>query len=151
VHRELAQLGVEIVPGDLTNRTSLDHAMHGVHAVFAQTFSDLENVGAELQAGRALVDAAVAAGVEHFVYSGGERTGAQWMDMKFEVEQYARRAGLRLTHFLHTAYFFENFVARKSQRVRLLDDGTCSNDLSFCIFIFLLMRCVRIVVDAQDQ
>ena len=60
---------MEVLQGDLDDRASLGAALQGVYAVFSvQSFA---------QKGKALADAAKAAGVQHFVYTspgGAERS-----------------------------------------------------------------------------
>jgi uncharacterized protein YbjT (DUF2867 family) len=67
--RALAEGGVELVQGDMTDRASLDRAMqgvYGVHSVQAYLPNDAAN---EICQGSNVADAAKAAGVQHLVYS----------------------------------------------------------------------------------
>lgn len=86
----LQQAGAELVEGDFDDRASLDRALQGVSGVFSlQVFKD--GVDVEIRNGKAMADAAKAAGIEHFVYSSvgsAERnTGIPHFDSKFQVEE----------------------------------------------------------------
>jgi len=75
----LANDGVEVLQGDLDDRASLDAALQGVYGVFSvQSFAQKGGgLEGEVRQGKALADAAKAAGVQHFVYTspgGAERS-----------------------------------------------------------------------------
>lgn len=100
--RALQRAGAVLVRGDLDDETSLDAAMTGVHGVFSvQTFRGPGGVQAEERQGRAAADAAVRAGVEHFVYSsvgGADRdTRVPHFESKNRIEQYLRTLDLPTT------------------------------------------------------
>lgn len=116
--RALAEKGVRIVRGDLEDRSSLDEAVDGVYGVFGvQDYWDgfpgrkLGPEGEERQ-GKNLLDAAMAAGVGHFVQSSG--AGATFAPEvavnrgKLAVEAYARSLRMPLT-ILRGVFFMENF------------------------------------------
>ncbi|WP_421702767.1 NmrA family NAD(P)-binding protein [Aliiroseovarius sp.] len=71
------------------------------------------SVETEIVQGKALADAAKAAGVQHFVYSsvgGAERnSGIPHFDSKFEIEQHIVKLGLSCT-FVRPAYFIANLL-----------------------------------------
>ncbi|MEV1026425.1 NmrA/HSCARG family protein [Streptomyces sp. NPDC050264] len=99
---ELQEAGAVLVRGDLDDEASLDAAMHGVHGVFSvQTFRGPGGVEAEERQGRAVADAAVRAGVRHFVYSsvgGADRdTRVPHFESKNRVERYLRTLELPTT------------------------------------------------------
>ncbi|MEU9078606.1 NmrA/HSCARG family protein [Kitasatospora sp. NPDC004745] len=100
--RALAEAGAVLVRGDLDDGESLFEAMRGVHGVFSvQTFRGPGGCEAEVRQGRAVADAAVRAGVRHFVYSsvgGADRdTRVPHFESKLEVEQYLRTLDLPTT------------------------------------------------------
>ena len=74
--KTLSALGIEMVKADGWDKASLLAAFSGSWAVFANTnsedpvFQDPEEKKTEVDLGRNIVDAAVEAGVEVFVYSG---------------------------------------------------------------------------------
>lgn len=115
--RALADLGAELVPGDMTDRSSLDAAVAGVYGVFSVQPADTppHDEPREVQMGRAVADAAAAAGVQHLVYAsvgGADRdTGiSHWMT-KWEIEQHIRALGLPYT-VLRPVMFMENHASR---------------------------------------
>jgi len=88
--QDLTRAGAEVTPGDMNDRASLDAALVGVRAVFSvQNFWDA-GFDAEIRQGRNLADAAVAAGVEHLVYSGvasaDRNTGIPHFESKWAIE-----------------------------------------------------------------
>jgi uncharacterized protein YbjT (DUF2867 family) len=112
----LQQAGAELVQGDFSDRTSLDRAVQNVYGVFSmQDFR--EGAEVEIRHGRALADAANAAGIEHFVYSSvgsAERnTGIPHFDSKFQVEEYIRSLSLPYT-ILRPVFFFYNYNMMRS-------------------------------------
>ncbi|MEU4877594.1 NmrA/HSCARG family protein [Streptomyces sp. NPDC021608] len=98
----LREAGAVLVRGDMDDEASLTAAMAGVHGVFSvQTFRQPGGVEAEERQGRAVADAAVRAGVRHFVYSsvgGADRdTRVPHFESKHRVEQYLRTLDLPTT------------------------------------------------------
>ncbi len=111
--RKLAEQGVEIVPGDLDDRSSLGRAVRGVYGVFAAMTPFEQGPAGEERQGKALADAAKAAGVRHYVYSsvgGAERnTGIPHFESKWQIEQHVRALELPST-ILRPVFFMENFA-----------------------------------------
>jgi uncharacterized protein YbjT (DUF2867 family) len=110
----LAELGVEVVTGDLDDRASIEQALKGVAGIFSvQNFWET-GAAREVAQGKTLADAAKAAGVEHFVYSSvgaaDRRTGLAHFESKWEIEQHIRKLGLPAT-ILRPVFFMENFAA----------------------------------------
>ncbi|OAH10950.1 NmrA/HSCARG family protein [Streptomyces jeddahensis] len=100
--RALQEAGAVLVRGDMDDEASLTAAMQGVHGVFSvQTFRGPGGVEAEERQGRAVADAAVRAGVRHFVYSsvgGADRdTRVPHFESKLRVEQYLATLDLPTT------------------------------------------------------
>ena len=102
----LKQLGVELVVGDLKDRASLDAACQGVASVIttvATTISrqpDDSILATDLEGQKSLVDAASAAGVQHFVYlsvSGVIPVQGSFIEAKRAMEEYLRQSGLTYT------------------------------------------------------
>jgi uncharacterized protein YbjT (DUF2867 family) len=124
----LKQAGAELVSGDFNDRASLNCALKGVYGVFSmQDFK--EGAEVEIRHGKVMVDAARAAGIEHFVYSSvgsAERnTGIPHFDSKFQVEEYVRSIGLSYT-ILRPVFFFYNYTAMRP----MVEAGTLSQPLS---------------------
>jgi uncharacterized protein YbjT (DUF2867 family) len=108
----LARQGVEVVPGDLEDPSSVARATAGVYGVYS--VQDFWAVGAkrEVQQGKNVADAAQKAGVKHFVYSsvgGAERnTGIPHWESKWEIEKHIRSLGLPAT-VLRPVTFMEGY------------------------------------------
>jgi uncharacterized protein YbjT (DUF2867 family) len=110
--RELADLGTEVVGGDLEDRSSIEQALEGVYGVFSvQQFWETGYEG-EVRQGVQLADAAKAAGVEHYVYSSvgsaHRETGIAHFDSKWEVEEHVRASGVPYT-VLRPVFFMQNW------------------------------------------
>jgi uncharacterized protein YbjT (DUF2867 family) len=107
----LAEAGAEVVQGDLDDRASLDLALSGVYGVYSMQTPYL-GADVEERQGKALADAASAAGVGHFVYAsvgGAERnTGISHFESKWAIEQRVGELGLPAT-VLRPVFFMENF------------------------------------------
>lgn len=110
----LKSLGAELVKGDLDDADSLNSALAGVHAVFSVQNFQLPDVGleGEIRQGKALIDAAQVADVQHFVYSsvGGAHRGEgqRHFEGKWEIEQYLKSRDQPHTIVRPTA-FMDNF------------------------------------------
>jgi uncharacterized protein YbjT (DUF2867 family) len=111
--KELAGLGAELVPGDMEKRAELDGAFQGAHGVFSVQNYWLPNVGfeGEIKQGKAVADAAKAAGVQHLVYSSvgsaHRGMGQKHFDSKWVVEQYLHSLNLPYT-ILRPVAFMDN-------------------------------------------
>lgn len=113
--RALAERGAELTVGDLDDPASLDPALRGAHGAFSvQSIAPPGGVAAEERQGRAVVDAAVRAGLAHLVYSsvgGAERAGGvPHFASKWRVEQHLRASGLPAT-VVRPVFFMENLPA----------------------------------------
>lgn len=124
----LKKAGAELVTGDLDDRASLDRALQDAHGVFSVQGIN-EGLDVEIRQGKALTDAAKAAGVEHFVYSsvgGAERkTGIPHFDSKFEIEEDLRASGLPHTILRPVFYLFNYNYLRP-----MIENGTLYQPLS---------------------
>ena len=117
----LKQLGAELVEADVKDRASLDRACQGVTAVITtptaigsrQEDDTFQTV--DLDGQKALVDAATAAKVEHYVFvsvSGnlGKQGGNPLIDAKRAVENHLRQSGLSHT-ILRPTFFMEIWLS----------------------------------------
>ncbi|MBT8136022.1 MAG: SDR family oxidoreductase [Gammaproteobacteria bacterium] len=111
----LQRLGATLVQGDLKDRSSLDAACHGVTTVISTASSTLSRQPddsiqtVDLEGQLSLVDAAKAAGVEHFIFiSFRSNPDHQYPldDAKRTVEQHLKTSGLTYT-ILQAGYFME--------------------------------------------
>ncbi len=94
--------GARVFAGDFDDRASLVRAMRGADAAFVMATPFLpEGTTAEVRHGKALVDAAVEAGVGHVVYSSvasaDRGTGVPHFESKNVVEGHLHQSGLPWT------------------------------------------------------
>jgi NADH dehydrogenase len=103
---DLKKQGVEIVQGDLIDRASLKKACQGVDAVLASAHQLLgagkyKSEAVDDEGHRALIDAAKAAGVKHFVYTSAQHASpshpTDFYRTKAKVEAYLKSSGLSYT------------------------------------------------------
>jgi uncharacterized protein YbjT (DUF2867 family) len=111
--KALTALGMSVVEGDLNETQSLRDAIGDAQGVFSvQNFYE-KGVGleGEVRQGRALVDAARAANIGHFVQSTMADTpdvgDVEHFRSKFEIEHYVRASGLPFT-MVGTVWFMDN-------------------------------------------
>jgi uncharacterized protein YbjT (DUF2867 family) len=116
--RTLAELGAEIVYGDMDDAATLTKAVAGADSVFSVQDFYAPNTGyeGEVRQGKNLVSAAAAAGVAHFVQSTmAEAPGSQAVahfQSKFAVERAVIASGLAYT-FIGTVWFMDNLLNAK--------------------------------------
>lgn len=136
---DLKQQGAEIVQGDLIDPPSLIRACQGANRVLAAANSFLgkgkNTAEAVDEAGhRALIDAAKASGVMHFVTMSmlgvSPDHPVDYARMKYSVEQYLKASGLSYT-ILRSAWYMEQNVhlyngksILESGKTNLLGNGT---------------------------
>lgn len=103
---DLKQLGAEIVQGDLIDVESLRKACQGVEAVLACAHQLMgtgkyKSEAVDDEGHRALIDAAKAAGVKHFVYTSIQHATPQhptdFFRTKAKLEDYLMASGLSYT------------------------------------------------------
>src|SRR5260221_3245960 len=110
----LAAQGAEVIPGDMDRPDQLAAAFQDADAVFSVQNNALPNVGieGELRQGYAVLDAAKAASVRHFIFSsvGGANRGAgqKHSAAKYQIEQRVQASRLPYT-ILRPSFFMENF------------------------------------------
>lgn len=112
--RVLAQAGAELIQGDLNDPASVKRAVEGAYGVFSvQNFMETGFDG-EIRQGKALANAAKAAGVQHFVYSSvvsaDRHTGLPHFESKWQIEQHIAESGLSHT-ILRPAFFMQNWFS----------------------------------------
>lgn len=122
----LARLGISVVRADSWNASDLAAAFRNdTWAVFLNTDSDDPNFKAqrgppESAMGRVVIDAAVAAGVKHFVYAGlpeasrvtGGAVPVLSFDEKAAIAAYARKAGFESAVTVTSGWALEIFWMR---------------------------------------
>lgn len=113
--RQIAELGAEVVRGDLDDPTQVRAAIAGVYGVFSVQDYWTKGVGfeGEIRQARNLIEAAKEAGVQHFVQTSiarcHEAPKVEHFRSKHEVERLIDGAGLPRT-FLRTVFFMDNFI-----------------------------------------
>ena len=118
--QELKSLGAEIFPGDMDNSAELDAAFEGAYGVFSVQNFWLPNVGfeGEVRQGKAVADAANAAGVQHLVYSSvgsaHRGMGQKHFESKWIIEQYIHGLDIPYT-ILRPVAFMENYNWSRAQ------------------------------------
>lgn len=115
----LAKRGAEVrsVPLELGRRADLENAFVGSHGVFLMTPPIPPPAAHESELGIQQADAAVAAGVQHIVFSslenveritGGSKFAPHFTD-KARVEEYIRTLDVT-SSFVHLAFFYTNLM-----------------------------------------
>jgi uncharacterized protein YbjT (DUF2867 family) len=103
---DLKELGAEIVQGDLIDPASLRRACQGVEAVLACAHQLMgtgryKSEAVDDEGHRALIDAAKAAGVKHFVYTSAQHASpdhpTDFYRTKAKLEAYLKASGLSYT------------------------------------------------------
>ena len=136
--RELESLAVELVEGDLKNPSSLQASCAGIRSVISTASSTLSRQEGDSirtvdeQGQIAIVEAAKASGVEHFVFiSFRDNPAIQYplTETKRAVERHLKASGLAYT-ILRASYFMEVWLTPMlgfdyaNGKVRIYGDGT---------------------------
>ncbi|KAF4964238.1 hypothetical protein FSARC_7792 [Fusarium sarcochroum] len=126
----LKKEGVEIVETDMNIRSSLDKAVVGSNVVFSMTnFWEKCSPEIDVAQGKAIADAAVAAGVSQIIWSSlpsvslmsGGKVTVEHFETKAEVEEYIRTLNIKCTFFM-PGWFMQNHLSiLKPEKA---DDGT---------------------------
>jgi uncharacterized protein YbjT (DUF2867 family) len=116
---ELAALGAEILAGDMDRLPELEQAFEGAHGVFSVQNYWIPSVGfdGEVRQGKAVADAAKAAGVAHLVYSSvgaaHRGMGQKHFESKWIIEQHIQTLSIPST-ILRPVAFYENFSRQRA-------------------------------------
>ncbi len=127
---ELRDLGVEVVPGDVSDKASLERAVQGIERVVHLVGIIQEAPGATFQGvhvdgTRNLAEAARKAGVRHFLFQSalGTRANAksQYHRTKWEAEELVRGSGVPSTVLRPSLIYGpgDQFTIRLSDMIRL--------------------------------
>ncbi|GAO19938.1 hypothetical protein UVI_02043640 [Ustilaginoidea virens] len=125
----LTAKGVEMVQADMSSAEAAAPAVQGAHTVFLVTnFWETMSAEVEMAQGKAVADAARAAGVKHLIFSslmdvsratGGRLRHVTHFDGKARVEEYIRGSGVPCT-FVQPGLFMSGFFSF----LRRQDDGS---------------------------
>ena len=131
--QKLASNGIEVVEADPTNPESLKRAFQGAHTAFVMTFPDFNPASpSEFDQGKSLVDAAVAEGVDYFIFStlpyinkisNGKYTKVFGFDNKARAEEYIRQQPIR-SSFFSPGSFMQNYQSIMKPRPSQNGDGS---------------------------
>jgi uncharacterized protein YbjT (DUF2867 family) len=110
--KDLHEKGADIVEGDFDDAKALQAAVKGVYGVFGvQNFWEV-GVEREVQQGKALAEAAKAAGVAHFIYTSvaaaNRGTGLPHFESKYQIERHIQTLDLPAT-LIRPVAFMENY------------------------------------------
>ncbi|KAG5985440.1 hypothetical protein E4U55_000002 [Claviceps digitariae] len=115
--QDLAAKGVELVKADMSSADEALPAVQNAHTVFLVTnFWETMSAAAEVAQGKAVADAAKAAGVKHLIFSslmdvaqasGGRLSHVTHFDSKARIEEYIRASGVPCT-FVQPGVFMSN-------------------------------------------
>jgi len=126
----LKDLGVDVVPGDVSDKASLERAASGcervIHLVgIIQETSGATFQGVHVEGTRNVIEAAKKAGVRHFFYQSalGTRPGAksEYHKTKWEAEELVRASAIPYT-ILRPSLIYgpgDQFTIRLSEMIRL--------------------------------
>ncbi|MBM4028506.1 MAG: NmrA/HSCARG family protein [Planctomycetes bacterium] len=110
----LAQLGAEIVRGDLDDAASLAEAVKGVWGTFAVQNTWEAGVEREEEQGKRFARVARDAGVRHYLYSSvgsaHRGTGIPHFENKWRIEETVRSLDFPSYTILRPVFFMENFL-----------------------------------------
>ena len=110
----LAQLGVELVTGDLADRDAMNRAARGMDAVYSMATPFEAGTNAETKQGATTADAARDAGAFLLYSSANRHTGIPHFDSKYAVEQHIYSIGVPAT-IIGPVYFMENVTYLREQ------------------------------------
>ncbi|CAI6259146.1 unnamed protein product [Periconia digitata] len=122
---------VEVVHGDVANRSSLETALTGVHTVFIMT-APLLSPDVEYDTVKTIADVALEKDAKYIIFStlpsvhelsGGKYTKLTLFDIKAKAEQYIRKLPIK-SAFCSLGSFMENFETASFLTPRKEEDGT---------------------------
>ncbi|NKY44556.1 NmrA/HSCARG family protein [Nocardia cerradoensis] len=109
--RSLAQAGAQVIAGSLEDLATIDRCVDGAYGVYSVHPGPLAPEQDEVEAGKAVTDAAVKYGVAHLVYSSGLGADRGGQPAKWEIEQYIAASGVSAT-VLRPSSFMENLITQ---------------------------------------
>lgn len=130
--KELVALGATLAKGDYNDVQSIRDAVEGIDTVHIVT-NMYEGIDQETVQGIRAVDAAVAVGVEHIVFSSvagaNTNSGVPHFESKFKVEQHLREVAKNWTivapvYFMENVTFAWNLPALQSGKFRQAMSGS---------------------------
>ena len=99
--RALAELGAEVVKGEMSDRASLEAGFKGAYGAYSVQNPMTSGLEGEVRQGTLVADVCSAAGVRHVVYgsagTGKSGTGIGSWESKLQIEAHMRALGLPVT------------------------------------------------------
>ena len=116
---ELRKHSVEVVQADVSDRSSLEKVLTGVHTVYIMTTPSLglDARDTEFNSGKIIADVAVEKRVQYVIFStlpsprdisGGKFQAVTPFDAKADIEKYIRSLKIK-SAFVSPGFFFQNF------------------------------------------
>ena len=96
----LAELGADVVQGDMENVDSLRPVFEGAYGAFSVQNPMISGLNGEIRQGKLVADVAKEVGIQHLVYASagtGKPTGIGSWDSKLEVEAHMKALDIPLT------------------------------------------------------
>ncbi|MFE9327318.1 NmrA/HSCARG family protein [Nocardia sp. NPDC052278] len=109
----LMDAGAQVIAGSLEDPATIDRCVDGAYGVYSVHPGPLAPEQDEVQAGKAITDAAVKYGVTHLVYSSGLGADRGGQPTKWEIEQYIAASGVSAT-VLRPSSFMENLITQSA-------------------------------------
>jgi uncharacterized protein YbjT (DUF2867 family) len=112
--RELIKMGATASKGSFDDPASLQQALQGCYGAFSVQDFYTAGLEGEVRQGKVFADAALDAGIQHFVYSSvgaaDKNTGIPFFETKWQIEQYITSLDLSWT-IVRPVFFMDNFSA----------------------------------------
>ncbi|WP_251342006.1 NmrA/HSCARG family protein [Haloplanus halophilus] len=119
--RALAERGVTVLEGDLTDAERMAECCAGMDGVFLVTTFFEDGTAAERRQGETMATAAAEAGVDHLVFSsvgGADRdTGLAHFESKYGIERHIDGLGIDAT-IVRPVFFMQNFDRTPTDEIR---------------------------------
>lgn len=128
--------GAEVVVADLDKPETIPATLKGAYgvsavtdfwALFPKIGDAVKTQNAEVVQGKALVDAAKAAGVQHFVFFTLPHCDCPHFEGKHQIDEYLKASGVPRTSF-YNAFYFENIIGQMGM-FKKADDGSFSVEI----------------------
>lgn len=114
--RALAEVGAELVTGDLGDRESIERAFRGAAGAYVVTEFFKNGIASEIEHGKRAADVAKAVGLPHLVFasvaSADRGTGVPHFDSKWQIEQHIAALGIAAT-ILRPTLFMEDLTEKQ--------------------------------------
>lgn len=125
---------VEVVQADMSEKTSLESALEGVHTVFAMTVPSFgpDGLDVEYSQGKMIADAAIQKGSLYFIFStlpsvsdisGGKYRHVTTFDAKAKIERYIRGLPIK-SAFVSLGFFMQNLHSQPFLGPQPAPDGS---------------------------